>query len=282
MSIKQTAKNLVGKFNFTTSVSLNGKQFKVPIIKNMGLLNRALNDDDWFLQLLRSINMPADASFVDIGVNVGQTLLKFRSCSQNQYWGFEPNASCVYYANQLIKANGFTNVSIIPAGLSTENKVAKFYVKNDVDSAGTTVNDLRPGFYDADNVIFVPLFSFDEFNADGMIKNIALIKIDVEGGELEVLQGMQESIGKHKPVIVCEILDSHNDENIPKMQARADKLMNLMHSIKYDAYGISINNGKIESTKIDRVIIKKWTAQSWDQNDYLFLPQGKNLQSYLK
>ena len=276
MSLKSSLKQLIGHINFNTSIRLNNKKIIVPLINNMGLLNRALDNNDWFLRLLKILNLQADDNFIDIGVNVGQTLLKFRSVSDSPYWGFEPNPSCVFYLNQLIEANRFKQVSILPVGLSTANSIAKFYIKNEVDSAGTIVNELRPGYYNSDDITYVPLFSLDTLQLD--IKGpICLIKIDVEGAELEVLSGMPGTIKKHMPLIVCEVLDSHSEDTIANMQARADKLLNLMQSLGYSVHRIIYSGNKLQSQPLAEIIIKKWTEASWDQNDYIFVPANKQV-----
>ncbi len=280
MSIKTMLKSIADKVNLSVSIELNNKKFVVPIIKNMGHLNRALKDD-WFYDMLRKFRFDADAVFIDVGVNVGQTLLKFKSCQNAPYIGFEPNPSCAYYVSQLIKANYFRDVNILPVGLSFDNHIARFFTKNDVDSAGTTLSELRPGYYDSNSVTHVPVFAFDKLQIDN-VKSIGLIKIDVEGGELEVLQGMVDSIKKYQPPIICEILDSHTNENIPDMQKRADTLINLIKGLNYEVYRIGYSNGLISPEKIPSVTIKKWTSESLDQNDYLFLPAGADFKSYMK
>lgn len=281
MSFKSSLKRLVSNINFNVKIQLNNKNFIVPVIKNMGLLNRALDNEDWFLHLLKSLNLQADEDFIDIGVNVGQTLLKFRSVYDNVYWGFEPNPSCVYYLDQLIKANHFKNINLIPVGLSTESSIAKFYLKNEVDSAGTMINELRPGYYSADDITYIPLFSLDQLRPDIKGK-IALIKIDVEGAELEVLSGMTETLKKHQPLIVCEVLDSHTSENIPNMQHRADKLVKLMQRLNYSIHRVNHSGNVLNPQPLSEIRIKKWSPESWNQNDYLFLPAGKNYNGILK
>lgn len=266
-------KELSSHFNFTSTIHLNGKKYRIPILRNMGLLNLSVKKD-WFTDLLVDLKLPKNASFIDIGVNVGQTLLTFRSCYDNPYWGFEPNPNCVYYLSALIKANNFRSVNIIPVGLSGESQIARFFLKNDADSAGTIVQELRPDYYDSKNVSYVPLYAFDTLKLPE-IGTIGLIKIDVEGAELDVLTGLKETLKKQKPPVICEVLDCHSRSSEASMQARADKLGSLMREIGYSIYRIR-HEGKITYEKIDAIKLKLWTPESFDLNDYLFLPVEKS------
>ena len=285
MSIRKVAgklglKKVSALFNITTSITLNNRKFKIPIINNMGLINLSVKDD-FFTRLFNSIHVSGDGCFIDIGVNVGQTLLKFRSCSTATYIGFEPNPGCVYYLNSLIAANGMRDTTIIPVGLSSSSSVARFYLKGSVDTAGTIVNELRPDFYSGEDVNYVPVFAFDTLDVTGNRK-IELIKIDVEGAEYEVLQGMSETIKKHRPIILCEILDSHNEENIRRMQDRADKLTAHMHGLDYKIYRIIHGDGNITPEAIDEVKLKIWSDESWNMNDYMFLPKERLYEDVVK
>lgn len=266
-------KRVTALFNFSSSITLNNRKFAIPIIKNMGFSNLKLKND-WFLQLLKQLDLPKNGHFIDIGVNVGQTLLTFKSIYDNPYWGFEPNAACVFYLNTLIETNNIKNANIIPLGLSSDNMVAKFYMKSNVDSAATTVSELRPGFYDTQAATYVPLFSFDKIRLEE-INNISLIKIDVEGAELEVLLGLSETIKKYQPNIICEILDYHTGSSQQAMQERADKLFAHMQQLDYDVYRLVHANGKIETEKLDKISLKQWTDESFDLNDYLLVPKSR-------
>jgi FkbM family methyltransferase len=263
-------KELGSKINYHSSIHLNKKRFVIPILKNMGRLNLAIKED-WLLQFLKNINFDASATFVDIGVNVGQTLLNFRSVYNGPYLGFEPNPSCVFYLHNLIQVNGFKNTQILPVGLSNKNQLAKFFIKNESDSAGTVLSELRPGFYDQSAVNYVPLFKFDDLDLSNVSK-IALIKIDVEGAELEVIQGMLEAIEKFQPLVICEVLDSHNLDNIPPMQQRADQLVKIIQALNYKVYRIRQNNSTIRYEPIENIELRLWTSESWNLNDYLFAP----------
>jgi len=285
MSIRKAArflklKQLSEYFNFNSSIKLNGKKYIIPVIKNTGLLNLSLKED-WFFELLKLLKLPKDSSFIDVGVNVGQTLLTFRSCYNNPYWGFEPNPNCVFYLNTLVKKNSFSDTYVIPVGLSLDNEVAKFYTKNDVDSAGTIVKELRPDYYEEKAVNYVPLFSFDKLNLPE-IGTISLIKIDVEGAELEVISGFVETLKRQRPAIICEILDCHSEKSVTSMQVRAQKLVALIQDLGYNIYRIIHEADKITFEKTNEVKLKLWTVESWNLNDYLFVSKEKEQPQNIK
>ena len=273
--MKKTLKKIIAHFNFTLTIKLNGRKFHVPIIRNMGFLNLNIKDK-WFMEIVEKLKLPNDADFIDVGVNVGQTLLAFRSVYNQAYWGFEPNPSCVFYLHALIEANHLKKTNIIPVGLGAKNELVKFYLKNESDSAGTIVKDLRIDYYDEEQINFVPVFSFENLQLN-QIKKVAVIKIDVEGAELEVIKGMQDLISKNHPAIVCEILDCHSVKSIEPMQTRANELIHLLKGLGYLIYRINHQGKQVELQSIEEIKLKLWDENSFNLNDYLFLPKENRI-----
>ncbi len=278
--VKQTVKDVTRHVNFTGSVTCNNKRFRIPVVNNIGLSNFAVEDDGWFFQLVKSMQLPAGSSFIDVGVNVGQSLIAFRSCRDNPYYGFEPSPHCAFYLNKLIKLNNLRDVHLLPVGLSSAAEILKFYCKAGADSSATMMGDLRPGHYSKDDVSYVPVFPFDELDL-GAITDISFIKIDVEGAELEVLTGLQKTLQKHNPVITCEVLDCHSAEtNLRALQERASRLVELVKSLNYTIYRIRPENG-LNFDKIEEIILKQYDSQSQYLNDYLFLPSTRKIEELL-
>ncbi|MGB4838706.1 MAG: hypothetical protein WBP08_06900 [Saprospiraceae bacterium] len=95
-----------------------------------------------------NIVLPIDnRGFVDLGINIGQTLLKLRSVSSEiKYIGFEPNPMCVNYVDRLMKENNLKDISIIPVDIAdkTEIGVLNFFCASGTDSSASMIRDFRP------------------------------------------------------------------------------------------------------------------------------------------
>ena len=72
--------SLLKFFNLTGEVTLNGKRFKIPILQKTGFSNLFVTET-WMIKILEVVLPIDNKKFVDVGVNIGQTLLKLRSVS---------------------------------------------------------------------------------------------------------------------------------------------------------------------------------------------------------
>ena len=242
MLINQIIKRILRNFNFTTTKKINAVAFKIPLLNAVGALN-ILPHEKWMIQFFELLlKSEPNSIFLDVGVNVGQTLLKIKSLKKEiEYYGFEPNAACNYYLQALIKANKLSNCNLFPVGLGEKINVGEFYIfDEDISSAsGTTISDLldkRPAYID-----YIPVFPLDFFRErffKGKVVN--LLKIDVENGELEVLKGAMETIKAYSPFIITEILPIVNKATVEKTNLRKSEMQRLMNSINYQFYKIVI------------------------------------------
>jgi FkbM family methyltransferase len=107
--------------------------------------------------------------------------------------------------------NGLTSI-ITPHffGLGDKNEIKDFIVPNNYD------DNSNPGMLSLLNTEKtndtqkekVTIKRLDDLDLD----NISLIKIDVEGYELEVFEGGQETIQRNRPVILIEIWKKYNEK----------------------------------------------------------------------
>ncbi len=176
---------------------------RVPVRAGLGTTNLDLSEP-WMFELLRRLLGAQMGTFVDVGVNMGQTLLKVLLLDPTRrYVGFEPNPLCVYYANLIIQANGAKWATLLPCGLSDHGGLVTLFAIDSFDSSASIVEGFRdPAFYHVASHVMVA--AGDEALAAVGDEPIGIVKIDVEGGELEVLRGLQGTLARHRPLVVCE------------------------------------------------------------------------------
>jgi len=265
---------LLNYFNLLGEISLNDVTFKIPVIKKLGIENIYMSEP-WMISLLKKMNLK-DGQFIDVGVNIGQTLLKLKSVNQEiEYIGFEPNPTCVFYSNELIEANQFKNTVIIPTGIADKNGVLKlnFYSENISDSSASIIENFRPD-QEVKSSQYIPVNTVENISDSISLKNVKAIKIDVEGAEMEVLESFKKLISKNQPVILIEILPVYTSENTFRLD-RQEKIESLLSELDYLIYRVNKKNEIFESLQhIDSIGIH----DNLDECEYVFMPKTKKIE----
>jgi FkbM family methyltransferase len=150
--------------------------------------------------LIMKMVLSRDSCCVDVGAHVGSVLEEIINISPGgKHIAFEP----IPYLFEELKSNEvFRNVSFYDFALSDEVGDATFFwVKNDPAYSG--LKERRYDFPDPE----IQKITVRKARLDDLIpsnQRINLIKIDVEGGELPVLQGAKRIITENKPYIIFE------------------------------------------------------------------------------
>jgi len=263
---------LLELLNVTGRIVLNSRKFKIPIIRKIGFENMFISEP-WMTDLLKVVLKSEKRAFVDVGVNVGQTLLKLRSVDPEiKYVGFEPNPLCVFYTNNLIKENGFVNCQVIPVGISTTTDVGElnFFSELITDSSASIIPNFRPN----QNIVrreYVPIFQLDQIQEKIGLRDYSVLKIDVEGAELEVIQGFYKSIEQYQPVILIEILPAYSNDNVYRIE-RQNEIVRLVQGLGYALFRVSKQNDKFAGVvEIENIEIHS----DLDRCDYVMMPKSK-------
>jgi FkbM family methyltransferase len=222
----------------------NERKIKIPVINEVGFASYVDLSEPWMYAILTKLLPHSEPNrfFVDVGVNLGQTLLKVKSISPEiNYIGFEPNPICVNYLNTLIKVNKFSRTEIFPVGLGNKTSILKLalYSTSEVDSSASVVANFR----DQESIVQtmnVPIFQFSDTHLES---EIAFLKIDVEGAELEVIEGMYEKIKQDHPLILMEILPCYNKENSERIN-RQEKIQDIFRRLNYKILRVIKANDK--------------------------------------
>jgi FkbM family methyltransferase len=231
---------------------------------------------NWKTSLIHGVLGRRPGKFLDIGANIGQTLLDYcASPHRPGYVGFEPNLHCTALISAIISANHLDDCVITPVGLSAENAILKLYFAEvfSTDEGASIVQELRPG--KECRFQLVPCYRFDDIRDTLEMDAISLMKIDVEGAESLVLGGMTGTLQQLRPWMICEVLlrDVHADRDA--YLARTGKLMEIVDRAGYAAMRIDKSPDGLAVkgfTPIDEFPDRVWTREQADDCDYLLVP----------
>jgi FkbM family methyltransferase len=136
-------------------------------------------------KILRALSKPTDVC-LDIGANCGYyTLLMATQADRGQVIAFEPTELYVLLMKASFAINGLKNISIQQCVVS--NQVGTVQFNEAVDGAYSSM--LPTGRTLTRAVLRVPCTTVDATVEAGGFSKIDLMKVDVEGAELLVLQG---------------------------------------------------------------------------------------------
>ena len=120
----------------------------------------------------------------------------------------------------------------------------------------------------------IPVFNVNELNKlKSTLEKASILKIDVEGAELEVLQSLETTIKLATPFILMEILPVYNNENTYRIK-RQEKIELLLSQLNYTIYRIikfKDSNKSIDFNKLETIGIH----DDLNMCDYIFVPNSK-------
>jgi FkbM family methyltransferase len=169
-------------------------------------------------------------TMIDVGANVGTYSLLATTIDEVSVVAFEPSVLSyerALFNIQLNRVEGRTELrrqavgatsgmAVLSVGLGPRNKV------------------LGPG----ETGEAVPMATLDDLLLPSP-NLVSLIKIDVEGGELDVLEGGRQLIERDSPALILEVNDPEGTER-------------LLKSLQYSCFSYGVDNGELRPTTVYR------------------------------
>jgi len=156
--------------------------------------------------------------FVDIGSNIGKYAVKIGrklSGGKGRVIALEPEPYNFEILKKNIKLNNLDNVLPLQLACYSENKKLTFYV----EKSGSGSHSIYPT-NSASKTIIIDALKLDDILKKNKIERVDLIKIDVEGAEVNVFQGAMNTIKKYHPQIIFECF---SEDNLNKIEKILDK-----------------------------------------------------------
>lgn len=178
---------------------------------NLGLLKQRLEKD--FLDQQNLLNGIDVKTIIDAGANAGQTTLKYKKLfPESNIYGFEPFPESFEKFKNAYQHDKFVTTEQI--ALAEENGESLLNVNSAVCTNSLLASSDResnPGQYNHEQVkterqVAVKTMTLDKYCQEKNITNIDILKMDVQGGELKILQGAQNLLqGNNISIIFSEI-----------------------------------------------------------------------------
>jgi len=152
------------------------------------------------LSVIKKILNKGDV-FIDVGANIGLMSIFASSLVSDtgKIIAFEPNPTTMRILKSNIELNGLSNIETSDYAIGNTQQASKIYERKDLNRgcASLIETEKEAEVYD---IQIIPLSIF--FKSQ---QRIDLIKIDIEGYELEALEGaMDVLLGKDPPKLIVE------------------------------------------------------------------------------
>jgi FkbM family methyltransferase len=158
--------------------------------------------DLYELKLMRRL-LAGGGDFIDVGAHVGLYAVLGGKilAGRGRVLAIEPHPRAVEQLKDNITLNGLENVIVKAAAASAEHGTARLAVPPTNDPSFST---LESAPFDEAERLAVRTTTVDAEVARYDLRP-ALVKIDVQDHEVAVLQGMTETISRHRPTILVEV-----------------------------------------------------------------------------
>ena len=189
---------------------------------------------------------PGDV-FIDVGGNIGFMSLAASKFVGNKghVYSFEPEPETFAILKNNIEINELKNISASNLALGSAKEKATIY--SDVDKNKGEASLIKNQSNNAQKESEISIETLDNFATTNDISNIRMIKIDVQGWELEVLKGANNIFTKpNAPIICIEYSKWHKVQN--------GELLDIYNYITSNDYMIfKLEKGKVRPSKLIRI-----------------------------
>lgn len=238
-----------------TRRTINGVTFEFdfsfdPEIKNMFTGSYEVETTEALKRFLKEGD-----TFIDVGANIGYISAMGLGIvgSQGSVHSFEPVPRYAHKLKNIIDDNPGYNLRINEIALGNRSGSVQIAVS---DFGNIGWNSALPGIVPDSNVmeyVDVPLMRLDSYLEANHLDKVSLIKIDAEGFEFPILEGLSNYFTRtaDRPVIICEITYAAFE-----LLNRSPADMNdYMRGFGYRAYRIGNPDVEVDITRIPDPIV---------------------------
>ena len=171
-----------------------------------------------------------ECTVLDIGANIGlYSLLTAHKEKECTVYAFEPSACTFNKLTYHIQLNHYNHIKPVHAAAGKQKEQLLLHLASEQNRGMT-------GFKAAENATgtteLINVLPVDEFILQHNLQSVTLVKIDVEGYELQVLEGMKLLLATNRPVVAIEI----SGETLGRYDQSTQQVYDFFEQRNYIAY----------------------------------------------
>jgi FkbM family methyltransferase len=175
---------------------------------------------------------------VDVGANIGVYALpmarRLQRLGGGHVYAFEPAPDTAAVLDRERERNEIGNLTVVPLALGSRSAVLTLKTSTQFSPHDVGVRSL---FGDGVALFQTEVVTFDSWVRSRDIRRLDVIKVDVEGGEYDVLLGMREAVARLRPrCLVVEVAP----DNLANAGRTLDDLIALVAELGYAPAGPSM------------------------------------------
>ena len=192
--------------------------------KSVRIFDRAVlvagsDEDDYFRHIVEGSDLTDpvlralrphvgdDAWCFDVGANIGLYSLGLSGLApRGRVFAFEPSPGSAEFLRANLRSNKAENVEVFAAALADHEGTISFHDVPFFTAGSFTAEEGSWLGSEAvgSTLVDVPCTTLDAFVEEHAVERVDVLKIDVEGAELAVLEGGATSLAAHRPTVVME------------------------------------------------------------------------------
>ena len=232
------------------------------IITTIGEMGDALEPGT--VRVIRSILQPGDLA-IDVGANVGAMLLPMaeRVGPEGRLIACEPSPTCMQALRKTSVLNGLeAALTLHQVAVGSTDGFAMLYM-----GSNCSLNSIVE-LPSADGAMKVQVRRLDEIVPPDLCPS--LVKIDVEGFELEVLRGMREIVDRSPDIVV---IAEYGPTHLSRKEISPEEWIAEFESFGFDLWTIDETNGMLSKASVEtlrgiysvNILMVRGTLAQWPQ-----------------
>jgi FkbM family methyltransferase len=253
MSRKNVSQILTGAYSLAQSSKLLETPWAKRAFSTSYFLYKRFWEDPFWGLVQRMPELFQRGDILDVGANIGYTSCVFAAAltSESKVYAFEPDPANFQMLQDVISRRNLSHkiVAINAAVGSSDERVELWHNKNHSGDHRVATRHFKASFTAGAQTSTVSMTSVDSFVRARNPQGISFIKMDVQGYELAVCEGMRQTMAQFPEMSIC---CEYSPQSLIELGFDPLKLLDFFRSSGYVVHVVSRRS--IQSVPDDGIV----------------------------